>query len=440
MPTGSKDATPAILGGPPSVTIDGTEANRWPILTREDEEAVLQVLRDGDLSLHPVTEQLEEDYRKVFDVRHVLAHCNGTAALLAAFFGLELQPGDEVLVPSATFWASVVPMLWVGAVPVFCESETQRMGLDPEDVQRKITPRTRAMVVVHLWGMPSRMSELLDIARGRDLKIIEDASHAPGATWRGRMCGTLGDVSVISLQGAKLAPAGEGGILLTDDDSIMERAVCLGDIMRIAGLESPARRFAATSFGIKTRMAPLSAAVARVQLRHLTQRNARRNENLRYLSAALEELGFDTFLPPPHIERVYFEYVIRYDARRGKMPVEILVDALRAEGCDVQRPRYPLVHQQPIFTEGHFARIARLEGRSDITLPVYRPDALPKTESARENLLKLPTFPNAGRRLLDQYIHAFRKVLKHAAKIAANIGGAAVPENAGDGRAEAPSL
>lgn len=419
MSISSKHARPAILGGPKAVTIDGTEANRWPIITEEDRAAVLQVLDDGDLSLHPVTRKLEEDYREFFGVAHALAHCNGTAALLAAFVALDLQRGDEILVPSATFWASVVPMLWVGAVPVFCESETERMGLDPDDVEAKITPRTRAMVVVHLWGMPSKMSELLDIAGRHDLKVIEDASHAHGATWRGRKCGTLGDISVFSLQGGKLAPAGEGGILLTDNETYMQRAVCLGDIMRILELNSAEKRFAGTSFGIKTRMAPLSAAIARVQFRRLPERNKRRNDNLRYLSTALEELGLDTFLPPPHVERVYFEYLIRYDAKRWNLPIETLIEALRAEGCDAQWPRYPLVHQQPIFTEGRFAHIAGLEGRTDVRLLVYKENALPKTEAVNRELLKLPTFPSADRDLLDQYIAAFDKVLSHADQISA---------------------
>src|SRR5262245_60967420 len=150
-----------------------TKANRWPIIGKEEEDAVLRVLRDGDLSFHPVTRELEEDYRNYFGMRHALAHCNGTAALLAAFFAIDLQPGDEVLVPSATFWASVVPMLWVGAIPVFCESEFDRLGLDPEDAAQKITSRTRAMVVTHLWGMPAKMTELIDLAKKRGLVIIE---------------------------------------------------------------------------------------------------------------------------------------------------------------------------------------------------------------------------------------------------------------------------
>ena len=410
------DATqrPAVLGGPRAVTLDATEANRWPILTAEDEESVCSVLRDGDLSLHPITRELEDDYREFTGMPHALAHCNGTAALLAAFFALDLEPGDEVLVPSATFWASVVPMLWLGAIPVFCESEPRRLGLDPDDVERKITPRTRAMVVVHLWGMPCRMTRLRAIAEKHELKVIEDASHALGASWRERRCGSLGDVSVFSLQGDKLAPAGEGGMFLTRDDTYMERATCLGDIMRILEIEGPARRFAGTSFGIKTRMAPLCAAVARVQLRRLPERMAERTRNLVYLSKRLEELGFDTYLAPSHVERVYFEFIVRYDEQRWGLPVDVLVNALQAEGCSVDSPRYPLLHQQPLFTEGRFSDIVRLEGRPEIELSVYRPDALPITEAASREFLRLPTFSRAETELLDQYADAFEKVLANA--------------------------
>jgi dTDP-4-amino-4,6-dideoxygalactose transaminase len=410
--------TPAILGGEKSVTLDQREALQWPLLTTEDEQAVLRVLRDGNLSLHPVTRELEADYCRHFGSRYALAHCNGTAALLAAFFALNLQPGDEILVPSATFWASVVPMLWVGAVPVFCESEFERLGLDPEDAAKKITPRTRALVVTHLWGMPAKMTELRMLARKHNLRIIEDASHAQGAIWRDRPCGTLGDISVFSLQSSKLAPAGEGGMLLTDDAELMERAICLGDIERIRELETPALRFAATSFGIKTRMAPLSAAVAQAQLRRMEERNARRNEGMIHLSERLERLGFETFLPPPHIRRVYFEFVFRCRQALTALPRPLLVQALRAEGCEVSLPRYPLLHQQPLFTEGGFEKVARVGLNRE-----YRPDALPGTERVNEELLRLPAFPRATRELMDQYANAFEKVLEHAGAIAGRCRG-----------------
>lgn len=409
---------PAILGGPKSVTLDQHAAMRWPLLTVDDEHAVLKVLRDGDLSLHRVTRELEADYREYFGARYALAHCNGTAALLAAFFALDLQPGDEILVPSATFWASVVPMLWVGAVPVFCESEFERLGLDPIDAEKKITPRTRAMVVTHLWGMPAKMTELRALAKRHNLRVIEDASHAQGAIWRDRNCGTLGDISVFSLQSSKLAPAGEGGMLLTDDAALMERAICLGDIERIRELETAAYRFAATSFGIKTRMAPLSAAVAQVQLRGLEERNAERNASFIYLSERLEKLGFETFLPPPHIRRVYFEFVFRCGCALGSIPRAELVEALRAEGCAVSLPRYPLLHQQPLFTEGTFNKILRSE-----CPPTYDAEALPRTAQVNEELLRMPAFPRADRALMDQYVEAFEKVLTHAARIAGKAGG-----------------
>ncbi len=408
----SSAQTPAILGGPRAVTLDESEAQRWPIITADEEQAVLDVLRSGRLSIHEEVGALEEDYRRFLDVRLALAHCNGTSAILAALHAFGLEPGDEVIVPSATYWASATPILHVGCIPVFAETEERCLGLDPDDVESKITARTRAIVVVHLFGMPSRMDELLAVARRHGLRVLEDASHAHGAQYRGRAVGTLGDAAVFSMQTNKLCPAGEGGMLVTDDREIWERALRLGHYERLPELDSPSRRFAATGFGLKFRMSPLNAAVARAQFRHLPQRNRRRHENLSYLSSRLEDLGLDTFRAPEGVERVYFEFHVRYDEGAAGLPGRDLVRALRAEGAAVDRPRYPLLHQQPLFTEGHWARIARLEGVRE--LPVYDPRALPRTEAGAASLLKLPSFPRASRELLDQYAAAFAKVLARA--------------------------
>ncbi len=405
---------PAILGGRPALNGEPLEAHRWPILGEAEVEAVRAVLADGDLSFHAETRRLEEDYARLCGRRYALAHCNGTAALLAAFFALDLEPGDEVLVPSATFWASVVPMLWVGLLPIFCESESTCLGLDPEDAERKITARTRAMVVVHLWGLPCRMGPLLELARRYNLRVVEDASHAHGAAWRGIPCGALGDVSVFSLQTSKLAPAGEGGLLLTDDSALYHRAVALGDMVRLAELDVPESRFAATTFGIKTRLAPLSAAVARVQLQRLETNNRRRNANLEYLSRRLEPLGFDTYLAPPHVQRTYFEFVLRW-TRSDLLPKPLLLRALQMEGCRVGDARYPLLHQQPLFTDGVYRRLVRFERPEG--WPIYDPEALPQTRQIREELLCLPTFPGGDRCLLDRYAEAVEKVISHAAEI-----------------------
>lgn len=404
----------AILGGPAAVTHEHEPVCRWPHFDARDEQAVLAVLRDGNVSTHPVIRDLEQAYAVRFRRRHAIAHCNGTAALHAAFFALNLQPGDEILVPSATFWASVLPMCWHGLVPVFCESEADRLGIDPVDMERRITPRTKAVVVVHLWGMPAKMGEIRAVAARHRLKIIEDASHTHGAFWRDTPCGALGDISVFSLQGDKLAPGGEGGVLLCDNDVLYERALCLGDITRIIELPGAARRFAATSFGIKTRIAPLSAALALGQLQKLDAHNAVRNANQQALSLPLEALGFETFLAPPHIRRVYFEFIVR--PRLTGISITQLIDALQAEGCRVTQPRYPLLHQQPFFTEGHWRSVARLgkeshtHGDDQVSLPI--------TESASHTLLRLPVFPHADNGIIGDYIEAFTKVCGNMEAIA----------------------
>lgn len=404
-----KGNLPAIAGGTPLLPKDLGQALRWPRLDQRDEAAVLAVLRDGDLSLHPVTRQLEDDYKSRFKVRHALAHANGTLALLAAFQAVGLQAGDEVIVPSATWWASAVPALWLGAVPVFAETEAVSAGLDPEDVARKITPRTRALVVVHLWGIPSRMDELLALARKHNLQVIEDASHAHGASWRGQACGTLGDVGVLSLQSHKLAPAGEGGMLLTGRDEVFARAVTLGDTMRCLELPGPERRFAGTTFGIKTRMAPLSAAVARTQLAQLDEHNAVRQQNCAALEAGLAPLGLRPFAPPPDSTRVYFELLLKVGAD-SPLSAAQWVDALQAENCPATRPRYPLLHQQPLFTEGRWNDIARLPQ----PVRAYDPADLPQTCAMADQLVCLPMFTEPAAELVEMCIKAAQRIYAHA--------------------------
>jgi dTDP-4-amino-4,6-dideoxygalactose transaminase len=195
----------------------------------------------------------------------------------------------------------------------------------------------------------------------------------------------------------------------------MERAICLGDIVRIYELATPARRFAATSFGIKTRMAPLSAAVGRTQLAKLDRHNARRAANIEALGARLAPLGFETFPAPPGTTRVYFEHLVRYDpAHFDGLPVDALITALAAEGCEVTGPRYPLVHQQPFFTEGHWRRVARLAPGDHAG---WQPPDLPMSAAVQRNMLRLPTFPWAEPALIEQYAQAFEKVHAHASRL-----------------------
>ena len=411
MPTATN--LPAILGGEQAVTLDQEIANAWPIITEQDEQAVLDVLRSGNLSLHPIVGELEEDYKKLTGRQFALTHNNGTSAILAGLHAIGIQPFDEVIVPSATWWSSVMPVLHCGGVPVFAELESECLGLDPEDVESKITDKTKAIVIVHLFGVPSKLDELVAIAKKHNLKILEDASHAHGATYKGKPIGSFGDVSVFSMQGNKLCPSGEGGILLCDDQETFESALRLGHYERLLNLESQNKYFAATGFGFKFRMAPMAAALAHSQLKKMPERNALRNKNCAYLSRKLETLGIETFLSTDDFSRVYFEFLVRYDENKSGLPIADLAKALQAEGALVSAPRYPLLHQQPVFTQNVWSKIARLPATKENPIHVYDSADLPKTILGNGTLLKLPSFPSADEALLDQYFLAFEKVLEH---------------------------
>lgn len=404
---------PAILGGDPAIDLSHEEVMRWPILTNEDEEAVLRVMRTGALGVSDETAELEADFRNWTGREYAVAHNNGTSAIFGAMHAFGIEAGDEVIVPSATWWSSVMPILHFGGVPVFAELEGECLGLDPEDVERKITDRTKAIVVVHLFGMPSKMDELIELAERYDLKILEDASHAHGAVYKGRQIGTMTDAAVFSMQGNKLLPTAEGGVFLCDDEEMYEAVIRLGHYERLLDLTSMNKYLAATGLGYKSRMSPLSAAIGRVQLRHLDERNAIRNENCSRLGRHLETLGcIQPFLAPEGVERTYFEYLIRYDEAATGLPIDDFTRALQAEGAQLSAPRYPLLHQMPVFTHGIWKSITRLP--DDGELREYDENDLPGTTEGNGSLIKLPAFPNADNGLVEQYCNAFSKVLAHA--------------------------
>jgi dTDP-4-amino-4,6-dideoxygalactose transaminase len=454
----SKDIRlPAILGGPKCVTLDQKQANKWPIITDEDEQAVLRVLRTGELSSghlpaaiggypcpHPEVLALECEWAEylgldVMDVGqllpqlggkefrvapNVLAHNNGTAAILGGLHAMDIKPGDEVIVPSTTWWSSVLTILHVGGIPVFAETDLDTLALDPADVAKKITSKTKAVIVTHLFGIPAKIEELVRVCKEHGVMLMEDASHAHGATYHGKKIGLFGDVAAFSLQVNKLVPSAEGGLLVAKDPEIILKAARFAHYERLVPLKAidhPYARFAATGFGYKFRMSPVSAALARTQLRRLDERNAIRNDNCIYLSKKLAKLGIQTFLSGDkgleNTERVYFEFLVRYDQSKFKVPTKAVAKALQAEGCEVSAPRYPLLHQQPVFTEGQWIELARLQHMSN--LPTYDPAALPITTAGNGSLIKLPSFPSASKELLDQYALAFEKVMGNLERIPA---------------------
>ncbi len=384
------------------------EQTRWPQIGKDEIDAINRLFEDANISTHPVIRELEKAYCERIGSKYALAHNSGTSALMAAFWALDLKPGDHLLVPTATFWASALPMMWHGLVPVFCESEETELGLDLEDVQKKWNPKVKAIVIVPLWGIPGNYEPILEFAKEKKLRVIEDASHAHGAMYKNKPVGSFGDISVFSLQGDKLAPAGEGGILLTDNIEYYHRAILLGDITRIYELDTPERRFAATSFGVKTRIAPVSAAIGLNSLKKLDERNAVRKANMARLSEALSKYGFNCYGDTPQWSRTYFEFVARpqLDSSNILSPDEWTA-ALKSEGCEVSKPRYPLLHEQPFFTEGAFKKVLRIE---ESKCPKYLPGGFDKTRSVNEELIKFPCFTTSEGDVLNEYIAAIHKI------------------------------
>lgn len=382
----------------------------WPQIGKDELNSINSLFEDANISTHPVIRDLENAYSERIGLKFALAHNNGTSALMAAFWALDLKPGDQILVPTATFWASALPMMWHGLVPVFCESEETELGLDLEDVRDKWNPQVKAIVIVPLWGIPGNYSAILEFAKEKQLLVVEDASHAHGAMFQNKPVGSFGDISVFSLQGDKLAPAGEGGILLTNNIEYYHRAILLGDITRIIELETPDRRFAATSFGIKTRIASVSAAIGLCSLQKLDERNAIRKANMQRLSEALITYGFDCYNDTPNWSRTYFEFVARpLINKKNILTSSQWVVALKAEGCQISKPRYPLLHEQPFFTEGAFKKVLRID---ESKCPQYSSGGFEKTRSVNNELIKFPCFTTSEQNVLDEYITAIHKIGK----------------------------
>ncbi len=267
----------ALLGGEPLFkTPLPEELLKWPIITEEDEAAVLDVLRRNAFSGTDITQKFEEEFAAWQGTKHALAFCNGTAALYAAMFAIGLGAGDEIICPTKTYWASITSAMSLGAVPVFCNIN-EMLSIDPDDLEKRITPRTKAIMVVHYMAYPADMDRIMAIAKRHHLLVIEDVSHAQGGYYKGKKLGTFGDVAAMSLMSGKSFAAGELGILVTDNRRYYERAVAFGHYERF----NPKNIVECTELlpfchiplgGFKGRANQASTAMARVQLKYYDER------------------------------------------------------------------------------------------------------------------------------------------------------------------------
>ena len=403
----------ALFGGTPAITAPAPHFT-WPPLTSDTADAVLAQLQAG-ISIYDrsgVIAELEDALCGYHRVRHAVLTSSGTAALHSVYVACGIGPGDEVIVPAYTFYATATPLLHLGAIPVLADCDDTG-NLDPADVKLRITARTVAVMVTHMWGLPADMDTLREITAAHDLLLLEDASHAAGASITGRKAGTFGDAAAFSLNGPKPLSGGEGGFVLTDDDEIFYQVLLHGHYNKRCRNEIPASHdlypYTVTGMGLKFRIHPLAAAVALSQLTCLDEYLQGRRGIATRIREALNGLpGIIVSDVPDGVAHSWYGLILRYQPDQlGGLPVERFYDALKAERClELDRPgsTCPL-NLHPLFQ----APTPLFPHRAD--MPTYAPGQFPKAEAFHRNTLKLPVWhreediPLAG-----AYTHAFTKV------------------------------
>jgi dTDP-4-amino-4,6-dideoxygalactose transaminase len=338
---------------------------RWPVLTDGDRAALQRVLDRGVLSgaAAPEMKTLESEFAAFLGAAFCLATNSGTAALHIALGAMGAGPGDEIIVPALSFVATAQAVLQHGARPVFADVDPATGNMDADDAAARITPRTRAIVPVHLHGLPADMDAINALGERHGLVVIEDAAQAHGALYRGRAVGILGAMGAFSLNSTKNLPAGEGGLFVTSSEEFYRRAARL----RFDGLEPPSKwspshplddeaESVATTVGWMYLPGELTAALARAQLRSLPETTARSQRNAARLTARLAALpGVEPPVTLPDRTHVFHKYRVRFDPERAGLRLsrtalrDRVLDALRAEGVEaVLWQRVPLP-SHPVF-------------------------------------------------------------------------------------------
>lgn len=311
-------------------------------------QAVVKVLKSSVWRRGPVVEQYERDLEKHFGVKHALAVSDGTAALHVALAALGLGPGDEVITTPYTFVASASAALYQNAVPVFSDIDFNSYNLDPRQVEKAITKRTKGIIVVHLAGHPAQMDAFCEIAKGHDLWIIEDAAQASGALHKGTPAGTIGNVGTFSTVDGKIMSTGEGGFCLTNDDELAQKMGSIHNFFR-GHATSNVHEF--YGIGYNYRMTELQAAIGREQLKKLDRMVETRRRNAAYLTKHV--LKVEGIKPPSEAlwaRHAFYYYALRIDTKALGVTREQFERALTAEGIPISPSRStPLIPKTQLF-------------------------------------------------------------------------------------------
>jgi dTDP-4-amino-4,6-dideoxygalactose transaminase len=411
-----KIETLALGNGPKSVRFPEKEHNaliRWPRYGEEEKQAVSACIDTG--GTYSELAAFEKEWKEYLHAPFVKSHMNGTSALTSMYFALslDLPPGSEVMVPSYTFFATIAPLRLFNLVPVFVDIDPRTACFDLEDVQRKLTPRTRVLVPMHSWGMPCEMDRILAFAKEKGLVVCEDAAHAHGASIGGKKTGTFGDMAIFSFQQSKVMPLVEGGAGVYQSREYYERATAYGHYEALPGypVDSPIRKYEGTGFGQKLRMHPFAAALGRVQLRKLDTTNHGVARRVRELNERLLQLpGLSEPWIRPDMKRVYYAInQLFLDEKKAGFTRDQVSKALKAEGVKFGgfSGGYPEQHKFALYSEAKWWHH-----------PVDIPKSLPGTEQVNRTAIHLPLFYEDQPELMSQYVTAFEKVWAHRTELA----------------------
>ena len=344
----------------------------------EEENAALDVIRSRWLTMGSVTQEFERSFSDFVGVKHALAVSNGTQALHLACLALGIGPGDEVVVPSLTFVATANAVLYTGADVRFADIiGTFDLNISPDDIERQITPRTKAIVVVHYGGYPCRMSEIMEIARHHGLAVIEDAAHAPGAFLEGRALGTWGDVGCFSFFSNKNLATGEGGMLVTNREEIAEKA----RVLRSHGMTTltwdrhrgHAYTYDVVALGYNYRIDEIRSALGLVQLQKLPENNARRKHLTDLYRKGLRDVRFSGIeVPFGDVEGDPAYHILPILLPEG-VERQPFMDSMRKSGIQTSI-HYPPIHHFSYYRQrypGVCLPITETAASREVTLPLY---------------------------------------------------------------------
>ena len=309
-------------------------------------------------------ERFEKQFSEFCQTQYAVSTSNGTTALHLCLLALGIGPEDEVIVPTLTFIATANAATFTGATPVFVDSEIESWNMDADGIERALSPKTKAIIPVHLYGHPANMTRILDIARKYNLAVIEDAAEAHGALYKGKKVGSLGNLGVFSFYGNKTITTGEGGMIVTDNKNLAEKI----RILRDHGMD-PQRRYWHSVLGYNYRLTNIQAALGVGQMERIDQIVEQKRKNAALYHKGLQDVPGIT-LPPEAAwaKNIYWLYSILIDEKKFGLSSQELGDRLKKRGIET-RPLFSPVHQQPIYNTGQYLPISERLSRNGLSLP-----------------------------------------------------------------------